>query len=1009
MWLYSFVEDNTQEVTVLDTKYKLERKIKGEYHLSLPIDADWSKKSQRVLVVLETVDSQDLHESTLLFDRSRTVVENLLRFSSSRAKLHGFKRADCAFAAVNYNNIKFMDKPKETWPAYKKAFSKRIRRAIKQLEPTHILVCGDHAAESLLTEFEIEHINKKRGWVYDLEIAAHKVKVVTTLDLNPLYTASKKDQDDDDDDDSDDDIGKDIFAKSNLLFYVSDHIVNLLMGRHLFDLSHIRPKPVYIDTLDKFKKFYAKLLEQKAVALDTETRNGTVRNNAIHTIQFAFEEGKGYFLPYRHPDTPWSKEELRYIRKKLRAWLMARPGECVLKYLITQYGMFDLRICRVEFGIPVIRHAVWEITAGEYCLDENRSQLAGKPFHTPHGGLEQIFMVYGNDHYKRSPFGKGDRANMQLTKLDNPDFIDYGVMDVQSIFGIHNMQKERAKYLFVGDKPFLPYFKRLVLLQMSNTTHSLSHMMEKGSQIDKAYLALLKSNASPLLKLLNEAKNKMLASKEVKRANKLLLKENSGQASHGGLFGTGLTVFDFGKQSHKEMLFFNVMGLKPVSFTKNKSPQINKLFIKAYEKDQPIVEAFGKYQKLSKLWSAYVKGWWNKIQDSVDAKMDWKLRASYGFFNVVTGRLNSYDPSLQQVPSRGAEAKYIKRAFIAPPGCLLVKFDYSAHEVRVWSYVSGDEEIASTFKVGQKLRQKLYLAKTKEKVDEIMKELKQKGDIHIQNVKFFFDQWVDKDHPLRDAIKAVVFGVIYSKSAKSLAKDVKQTVEFAQDLIDKLFGRFKKGAKWLNWTKKHVEDKQYTYSPIGMRRNLHGVLTGVRAIVGSMLRKAANSPIQGFASQIGVTASRLVDLHVYDTLLELGFMTEDDEVLPADIVKAVHDALHSEVPYEIVIIYIHILQWVATYGVTAYYKEKFGVDFPVEPEIEVEIGASEDAMYKWNWREDHLLEIIDKALVDQVNIKHLKEDPKVVKAKIMKAYENKKVRKYLETNYPILGVVRKAE
>lgn len=992
---------------MLDSRYELARKSKEEYDLELPIDRGWDKASQRVLIVLETVDGQDLYENRLLHDRSRTVVQNLLRFSLGRAKLHGHKRQDCAFAVVNFNNEKFMDKPKEVWPTYKMAFAKRVRRAIKKLRPTHILLCGDHTAESLLgvEPFNIDYLNKKRGWVYDCEFGDLKCKVCTTLDLYSVYSADKEGKVRADDDDGDDELGKDVFAKSNLMFYISEHVVNCLCGRLLFDLSHVKAKAVYIDTIEKFKSFYKKLLEQKVVAVDTEGLNLSVMHNSLHTIQFAWSTERGYFIPVDHPQTPWTPKELRYVKKKLRQFFIARPRDCELKYMITQYGMFDLRFLRRQLGVPVIRHSVWEITAGEYCLDEGRSELAGKPFNTPHGGLEQIFMVYGNDHYKNSPFSKEDRANPMLTKLDNPDFIEYGAMDVQSILGIHEQQKERAKYLFVGDKPFLPYFKRIVLYQMSNTVHSLSHMMEKGSQIDKAYLALLKSNSSPLLKLLNEAKTKMLESKEVKLANKRLLKANTGQASNKGLFGTGISVFDFGKQDHKEMLFFNVMGLKPVTFTKNKNPQINKTFIKHYEKDYPIVEAFGKYQKLSKLWSAYVKGWWNKIQASADAKKDWRLRASYGFFNVVTGRLNSYDPSLQQVPSRGAEAKYIKRAFIAPPGHLLIKFDYSAHEIRVWAYVAGDKVLAAAFRVGQRLRQLLYLATDSKKVESILQELKKKGDLHIQNIYFFFQKWVSKDDPLRDAIKAVVFGTIYQKSAKSLAKDIGKTVEFAKDLIDKLFARFKKGGQWINWTKKHAEENYYTYSPIGMRRNLHGFMTGIRAITSSMLRKAANSPIQGFASQIGVTASRLVDLHVYDTLLELGYMTEDSEVLDADIVKAVHDALHSEVPYEILLIYVHILQWVATYGVTEYYEKKFGVKFPIEPEIEIEIGASEDNMYKWNFREDQLFEIIEKALVDQTKI-NLTVDPKNIKAEIMKAYENKKVKRYLEDNYPILGVVR---
>jgi DNA polymerase I-like protein with 3'-5' exonuclease and polymerase domains len=487
-----------------------------------------------------------------------------------------------------------------------------------------------------------------------------------------------------------------------------------------------------------------------------------------------------------------------------------------------------------------------------------------------------------------------------------------------------------------------------------------------------------------------------------------------------------------------------------------------------------------------------VKGWWNKIQENVDSKVDFRLRPDYGFFDVVTGRLNSSGPSLQQVPSRGAEAKYIKRMFTSPPGTLHIRFDYSAHEVRVWSYVSGETVLANVFKVGQDLRRELRTTTEKGKLAEIFARIKKDGDIHIINVKRFLGQVVDKDHPLRDAIKAVVFGVLYGKAAGTLAKDMvvnntnaandkidkiteqvreykddaklkfkiksveaavekekdkekrsalkkelnslkdrewvkakikelkNQTVvleeekaeipkkyskEFAADVIQKLFKDFKKGAAWLDWTKKHARENYYAYSPIGMRRNLFSMLTGINSIMAAMERRAANSPIQGLASQIGITAARLVVLELYKVLRKFGYIDNTTDLMPAEILKAVHDALYSEVPYNITLIYIHVLQWVATYGVTQYFKDEFGIVFPVEPEIELEFGATEDKSYKWNFTNEHLKECLFNTLKDQVVIGTLKEDPAKVLKKIYHDYENKEgLKEYLVKNYPILGL-----
>jgi DNA polymerase I-like protein with 3'-5' exonuclease and polymerase domains len=1033
-----------------DVPYK-----KGNYNLRCPVDKSWETAPNKILIVIETVDSQDLKASALLSDRARQVVTNLLTYSLNCAKEKGLRRKDVAFAAVNFNNVKFMDKPKETWPSARAEFAKRVKAVIKDLEPTTILVFGDYATKALLPEEEF--LPKKRGWVIDTEVLGHKVKIVPTLDLLPLYTQGKADIDQDEEEETGEgDV--DVYAKANLLFYVTGHVTNALLGRMQYDLSKIKVRPRLIDTIEKFNSLYKHLKQEKHIAVDTETENLSVNHNKLKTIQFAYDDsGIGYMVPVDHEETPFSPKETRYIKKKLRRFFYAKPNELPCKYLIMVNGKFDTRILRKALGIPIIFHPIWEITAAEWLADENRTSLKDAPFGTPHGGLEQILFTYGNDAYKTAKFSKGDRSNSNLTKISNPEFVRYGCTDVVAPFMMHLMQLEKAADLKLGDKEYKPFFRRLVLNQMSNTVHSISHMESTGVAIDRNYLALLKSKASPLLKLISEFTKLLMATPELKQANKKLLEEGTGQKSNTGLFNTVLSVFNFGKSDHQQLLFFNILGLTPLGHTKEGKAKVDKAFIKGYSRDYPIVENFGKLVKLKKLWSTYVKGWWNKIQDSVDSRVDWMLRASYGFFDVVTGRLNSMKPSLQQVPQRGSESKYIKRAFRAPKGKLQVKFDYSAHEVRVWSMVSFDSVLASAFRVGQQLRKKLRRTTDPDEIKAIFEELKKKGDIHIQNVKRFFDMWVDKSHPLRDAIKQVVFGVIYCKSAKSLAKDIRATaksnlddkkyalrnelkaepspkksrqveikeellklkpeyealarddkVKLSQSIMAKMFAEFPKGAEWLEWSKSHAEQNYYTYSPIGVRRNLFGIMTGIQGIVSAMKRRAANSPIQGLASQIGVTASRLVILEMWDVLMKFGYMDEDTEVMPCEISKQVHDAQYSDVPYNILLIFIHVMQWTVTYGVTKHFKDVYDFEFTTEPEIELEIGITEDKHYTWDWTDKGLRDIITKSLDDQMALKDLDaEERKSAESTIWSVYENKKLKKYLNTKYPILGVIPK--
>lgn len=349
---------------LLNKRYRPEvRTSKTDYDLSCPIDSDWKDKPQRVMLVIETIDSQDLTEGQLLYDRARTVVHNLIQYTRIQARYEfGFKSKDCAFATINFNNYKFFDQPTETWAGHRRRMAKRVWAIIAEKKPTHVVVFGDRAMKAMMPQEE--WLEKKRGWVFEAEIDDHPVKITGTLDLQPLYSTRKKDSE------SDDDEGEegDVFGKANLLYYVSRNLINAFAGRNIYSLAHIKPKPVVVDTIEKFKRLYRKLCTTEQVAVDTETKNGSVNHNAIHTIQFAFSTEKGYLLPIDHPQTPFSLEERKYIKKKLRKFFGAKRGDLPLKYIITQYGIFDLRVLRVELGLPIIWHPVWEITAGEWCF-----------------------------------------------------------------------------------------------------------------------------------------------------------------------------------------------------------------------------------------------------------------------------------------------------------------------------------------------------------------------------------------------------------------------------------------------------------------------------------------------------------------------------------------------------------------------------------------------------------------------------------------------------------------
>jgi len=613
---------------------------------------------------------------------------------------------------------------------------------------------------------------------------------------------------------------------------------------------------------------------------------------------------------------------------------------------------------------------------------------------------------------------------------------------------MRKMQRERASRIKIAGKDWLPYFDNHMRYQMSDTAHQLSHLKQDGSLVSRTYLRSLMAEGSVLDIEIKRLLDELYLHPDVQKANTELLGE-SGFKSKGLFAKAGAAarwILSLGKTEHKRKLFFDILNLPAISKTKAGADAIDKNYIAYYKDKSLIVSMFGDYQEAAKLLSTYVKGWYRRIRSDLDSSLDSYLRPDYSFFDVDTGRLASKNPNLQNIPARGKLSKIIKAMFRAPIGHLLIRFDYSAHEVRVWSIVSGDKLLAAVFAIGQKLRQRWIKSPT----PEMAAEIKRDGDFHLLNVKRFFNKIVDKSSPLRDAVKKVIFGVIYLKGARTLGHDTKEAeikelraklngmykrlrdgdrkvqgeidvVEeqllalleedrspYAQDIMDKLFAEFSKGKAWIDKMVKMAEEEFYVYSPIGRRRLMLAGLMGDQGITAKQTRRGANAPIQGFASEIGTKASRRIMETYYDQCATLRKMMKLDDWKPSRFRiffnRIVHDASYFCVPYEMVIPFIHILQWEATYGITKAYADEFGVHFTIEPEIEIEVSSRDDKSYKWDWSIPNLVVNIEKALTDMEDMKKLDMPKAEVMKRIFKPWRSAQVRAYLQEHFPLLNV-----
>lgn len=963
------------------------------FNVKILVPDAWKKSKCRVLCVIEHVDSIDIEKKRLCSGTYGTVLENTFKLADDYIKHLDPQKYVVGVANFNYfrtyhiKNVKLRDQADQ-------AAAKRIRSLIKTLQPHKVIVFGDRAAEQLIPN--VPELRLLRGHKHEV----NGVEYYSTIDPSVGYSKSKNDDDEDSGNVSD--LKEETTLKyCNLLGYTSRTVAAALLGRIPYKIE-VKPKPVLIDTVKKFDKLYKKLMTAKVLACDIETDDLSRVTNRLLTVQFAFDSKVGFVVPIFHKDSPFSKTELKHIRKRLRKFF-AKDRDYLSKqydeYIIGQNFKFDMSVLRHWLKINQILWPIWDLQSGEYALDENIVTLKDKSkFGTPQYNLLQISLNYGCFAYLEAKFGKSERHTISQVDL-NQDVLEYCALDVQAPFAIHEQQLKRARRQRFGTTNYQEAYRKFVVTQMNNMVHITSQMEQRGACIDLPYLMKMRSAKGPLEQLLQSKLAEFKKSKAAKKANKLLL-ERSGAPSGSIYEAIGAKsdnwVLNLNKPIHKQVLFVDVLGLKPKNTTASGAPQIDKYFMAAH-KDVPEAALYDEYSQLVKLSGTYIGAFARRYQEEKDFRSDGHLRPSFGFVETATGRGNSYDPNLQNIPTRGKFAKMIKRSFVAPHGSLRLKMDYSAHEVRVWAIIAGDELLAALFQRGRELRQK-FRGTENPKYKALMDTI---GDIHKLNCQFFFGvEPAEVTKEQRDSIKNVVFGSIYGRSAGSIGKVINKDKEYVEKLLDRFFDRFKKASAWLKWAKQHSVQHNYVYSPIGRVRHMYAHLYGMQGLVAATERRGSNAPIQGFAADMGHTAAYIYGIHMERVLTR--FERMDGLIVPGGVSVMVHDSIFGDMNYQNYLIGLQVMQWCATLGCEQYYETHFGVKYPVHLEVEFELGCDDSRLIKWDWSETQLKEAIEQSLVYQTEI-YPKLDVKKTLKEIYAVRNDTKLMKYLDKNYPILS------
>ncbi|MDQ2150182.1 DNA polymerase I [Alcaligenaceae bacterium C4P045] len=314
----------------------------------------------------------------------------------------------------------------------------------------------------------------------------------------------------------------------------------------------------------------------------------------------------------------------------------------------------------------------------------------------------------------------------------------------------------------------------------------------------------------------------------------------------------------FNLNSPKQLgeILFGQMKLPVVRKTASGAPSTDEEVLSKLALDYPLPKVLLDYRGIAKLKSTYT----DKLPRMIDPATG-RVHTHYSQAAVITGRLASSDPNLQNIPVRTAAGRRVREAFIAQPGGLIVSADYSQIELRIMAHVSDDANLQHAFATG--------------------------ADVHRATASEVFGVGLDEvSSDQRRAAKAINFGLIYGMGVFGLASNLGITRDAAQAYIDRYFARYPSVAQYMESTKVSARELGYVQTVFGRKLWLPEIRGGSGPRRQGAERAAINAPMQGTAADL----IKLAMIAVQNWIIK--------EKMASRIVMQVHDELVLEVPQD---------------------------------------------------------------------------------------------------------------
>ena len=552
-----------------------------------------------------------------------------------------------------------------------------------------------------------------------------------------------------------------------------------------------------VESEGEFQTLIETLSTQDEISFDTETTNIDANDADLVGLSFCIEPNSGWYVPVPYNDADETKRILSKFLPLFNDETKTWVGHN-LKYDLLMLKWYGFEIKGKMFD-TMLAHCLID-PDGKNNMDWLSAKFLNyEPIH-----IEELIGKKGKN--------QGSMKDVELEKIKEYAVEDADItLQFKTIF-IPKMKKCEVEDVFYKvENPLVPV---------------LTDMEYEGVKIDMNFL----NEYSRVLEI--EA-----------RVHEEKVYEAAG------------VRFNLGSQKQLGEVLFEKLQLDPkAKKTKTGQYATDEFVLRKLAVLHPVADDILAFREYTKLRSTYV----DALPLLINRKTG-RVHTTYGQGAVVTGRINSNNPNLQNIPIKTERGREIRKAFVPrDENHVLLSADYSQIELRIVAALSNDEVMCEAFR--------------------------QNKDVHTATAAKVYgvdEEAVTKD--MRRKAKSVNFGIIYGQGAFGLAENLGISRTEAKTIIDNYKKEFAGITRYMDDMINYAREHGYVQTIMGRKRWLRDINSSNFTVRGYAERNAINSPIQGTAADM----IKLAMVKVHQSFKEHGFKSK--------MILQVHDELVFDV------------------------------------------------------------------------------------------------------------------